>query len=114
MVRFVTIATLLVVLFSSTPLLAQDLIRGDADSSGDFDGLVDGLTILCWAFGCAFPTCLEALDADGDGVVNGLADAIYALTFQFAGGPPPPAPFPSCGPDPDPAGSVGCVSNSCP
>ena len=29
-------------------------------------------------------------DADGDGIFNGLNDALNILTFQFAGGSPPP------------------------
>jgi hypothetical protein len=29
-----------------------------------------------------------------------LSDAVYLLSFLFAGGPPPPPPYPDCGPDP--------------
>ena len=29
-------------------------------------------------------------DADGNGVVNGLADGLFILTFFFSGGTPPP------------------------
>ena len=48
-------------------------------------------------------------------VFNALADAVGLLGFAFSGGPPPPAPFPACGPDPDLAGSLGCDSHpGCP
>ena len=57
---------------------------------------------------------VEAVDSDGDGVFSGLVDALYILAFQFQGGtPPPPAPYPNCGVDPDAATSLGCDPNGC-
>lgn len=80
------------------PLVGPPFIRGDADGSGDFAGLVDGLFVLTWVFqNGPEPPCLSASDADGDGVQNGLVDAIYILDHQFGSGPPPPAPHPECG-----------------
>ena len=48
---------------------------------------------------------------DGAGPI--VEDAIYTLEFNFLGGPPPPAPLPSCGPgerstDTD----LGCLSSA--
>ena len=57
------------------------------------------------------PEC-QVGDINGDGAVA-LADAIGLLTFLFQGGPPPSAPYPVCGADPDPAGSLGCGPNAC-
>ena len=84
-------------------------IRGDANSDGNFNGLVDGLFILNFQFilGSPIPPCMEAADADNDGGFNGLLDGLYVLNFQFIPGSPPiPPPFPECGPDDDQA--LGC------
>ena len=97
------------------PLVGPPFLRGDADGSGEFMGLVDGLFILTWNFqGGPEPPCLVAADSDGDEILNGLVDALYLLAHQFGGGPPPPAPYPNCGPDPDPATSLGCAVSTCP
>ncbi len=57
---------------------------------------------------------VETADADGDATLNALADGLYILTHGFLAGPPPPPPYPLCGPDPDPANSLGCDPNGCP
>ena len=31
---------------------------------------------------------------------DGLSDVMYTLGYLFSGGPPPPAPFPTCEVDP--------------
>ncbi len=87
--------------------------RGDADSDGDFVGLLDGIFILNYQFtGGATPACLEAADLDGDGSIVGLLDGVFALAFQFTGGPPPPAPGVECGIVSDML--LGCEEPSCP
>ena len=43
------------------------------------------------------PPCLAACDANGDGVVTGVLDAMYILAYAFLGRPAPPSPFPDCG-----------------
>ena len=88
-------------------------IRGDADGNGIFAGLVDALTILEFGFlNGPEPPCLEATDADGDGIFNALSDATHILEHNFLFLAPPPAPYPACGFDPDPAGSLGCNAHS--
>ena len=87
-------------------------LRGDSDANGTFNALTDGIHILAHQFqGGPAPPCMEAADADGNGVFNGLTDGLYVLAHGFQGGPPPPAPYPECGPDPDPATSLGCESH---
>ena len=97
-------------IISTSPLTSLNFIRGDVDSDGVFNGLLDSLFLLNHVFlpGTLAPTCLESADVDGDGLVNGLEDAMYALSCQFAGGPCPPGPFPDCDLDPDAANSLGC------
>lgn len=92
----------------------HDFLRGDASGDGAFNPLVDSLFILNHGFlGGPAPICLEAADADGDGVYNALVEALFALMHGFTGGPPLPAPFPNCGPDPDPENTLGCQANGC-
>lgn len=94
---------------------AANFIRGDFDGSGALNGLVDALGMLAFAFqGGPAPPCLEAADVDNSGAFNGLLDALFLLNGLFADGPFPAPPFPACGPDPDPAGSLGCGPNACP
>lgn len=96
-------------------ITAPAFIRGDFDGDGLFDGLVDGVASLSFQFlGGASAPCLEAADSDGNGVFHGLVDSLHTLGHQFQGGPPPPAPYPDCGIDPDPATSLGCPDSTCP
>lgn len=91
-----------------------DFIRGDCDGNGMYNALVDTLFILAYQFqNGPTPPCLEAADVDGNGEINGLIEALYMLNFMSATCCPPPAPFPSCGPDPDPADSLGCETHPC-
>ena len=50
------------------------------------------LSFLCFAvqFSSADPGDFVRGDADGNGVVNGLVDALFVLAFQFQMGPTPP------------------------
>jgi len=94
-----------------------ELIRGDADRSGDVD-ISDPIRILDVLFLGAPPlTCEDAADANDDGAIN-ISDPIALLSYLFLGGSEPPPPFASPGADPtdDPLGcsrlvriSLGCL-----
>ena len=60
------------------------------------------------------PSCIAALNANGDDAVN-IADPVSLLNYLFVGGPPPVAPFPDCGPGMLPAApQLGCeMSPNC-
>jgi hypothetical protein len=59
-----------------------------------------------WRFRIRESCCF---DTDGDGTVRGVVtDAIYLLSFNFLGGPPPPAPFPECGSGTPADEALGC------
>ena len=69
--------------------------------------LSDAVFILSYLFAQgAEPACLDAADANDDGLVD-LSDAVFILAYQFAGGPQPPPPFPQPGVDPTDDG-LGC------
>lgn len=94
-----------------------DFVRGDANNDTRID-ISDGIWIIMDLF---FQTverkpCFAPSDANDDGLVD-LADAMYIFNWRLpriAVSPPPPAPFPNCGPDPDnsdlpcPVGSTVC------
>lgn len=83
------------------PILEPDFPRGDVDTDGVLNALIDVLFLLDFGFlGGPAPLCSDAADVDDDGTINALIDSIYLLEFGFIGGPPPPSPFPGCGPDP--------------
>lgn len=84
--------------------------RGDCNDDGDRN-LSDATCVLSWLFGGhAEPGCPAALNTNGDDVVD-LADPVLLLNFLFAGGPPPVAPFPECGPGMLPADkALGCAN----
>jgi hypothetical protein len=74
-------------------------LRGDCNEDGTVD-ISDAVCILGWLFlGGSTPGCLAAANANGDDAVN-ISDPLWILQHLFSGGPPPPAPFPRCGPDP--------------
>jgi hypothetical protein len=86
-------------------------LRGDCDGDGQVGGVVtDAIFFLNFNFlGGRRPSCLAACDADRDGEVLGVVtDAVYLLNFNFLGGPPPPAPFPGCGPGTETDAAMGC------
>jgi len=72
--------------------------RGDANADGCVD-LCDGVFIMKYLFlNGAAPICDDAADANDDGEIGSINDAIYILSYVEAGGPAPPAPGPSvCG-----------------
>jgi len=73
-------------------------IRGDADQ----DGQITNSDILIIGEHFYIGTdvdCVDALDADDNGIAD-TADASYLFTFLHAGGPAPPPPFAEQGFDP--------------
>ncbi|MBN1459431.1 MAG: hypothetical protein JXA57_07830 [Armatimonadetes bacterium] len=82
--------------------------RGDANDDGAAD-ISDAIFILSRFFlGGEAPGCMAAVDANGDGGTD-LSDAVYSLGFLFLGDPPPPPPFPGCGPGTLPTDeALGC------
>ena len=91
----------------------EEFIRGDADGSGSFVGIVDGLYVLNFGFaGGPPPPCMKTADADDSGSVQAIVDGLYLLNFAFAGGPTPPPPFPSCDPDPT-VDALDCLDHPC-
>jgi PKD repeat protein len=99
-------------------VLAQGtrFIRGNVNQQGDID-IADTVCILTYLFGLPgqpckdtlIPQCIEAANANDQGSVD-IADAVWVLNYLFAQKAPPPAPFPDCDFDPDPANSLGCVT----
>ncbi|MGE4620335.1 MAG: hypothetical protein AAEJ04_11065, partial [Planctomycetota bacterium] len=81
-------------------------IRGDANQDGNVN-LSDAITTLMVLFGIESSSCLESLDIDDDAQLT-LADPLRILDHLFGNGPPPGAPFPDLGPDPDPAQGLPC------
>jgi hypothetical protein len=82
---------------SGTPAGEQTFVRGDCDGDGNAcTGVNDALTLLNWLFqGSVAPACIAACNADGlDGIE--LTDAVYGLSFCFAGLAPPAPPYPDC------------------
>jgi hypothetical protein len=83
-------------------------VRGDANADGEVD-LFDSVFLLCYNLGGGPPpSCKEAADFNDDGGLD-LKDSIDTMKFLFTSGPPPCAPYPLCGPDPDP-GQLSCLS----
>ena len=76
------------------PLLA----RCDANGDGRQD-IGDSIRILTALFliDDQLP-CADAGDCNDDSSVD-VTDGIFAISYRFSGGPPPPAPFPDCGVD---------------
>jgi len=86
--------------------------RGDCNGDGGRD-IADAIFHLGFLFGGKESSdCPESCDANGDAGED-LSDAVYLLAHLFAGGPAPEAPFPDCGPDPEPAASLGCTRLEC-
>ena len=82
-------------------------IRGDVNGDSGID-ISDPITTLGYLFTGGSITCEKAADSNDDGGVN-IADAIQLLSHLFSGTAAPPAPFPSCDPDPT-DDALDCVS----
>ena len=95
-------------------IVGNSFLRGDCDGNGEFNGLLDAIRAFDWGFqGLNMPPCIEACDGDANGTFNALIDGLFIASHQFLGGPPPPAPFPACGADPQLETSLGC-EEGCP
>ncbi len=79
----------------------EPFVRGDANQDGALDVADPVFILIHHLFSPVGENllCLDALDADDSGEID-LSDPIYLLRFLFLRGPPPPFPFPGCGPDP--------------
>ncbi len=88
-----------------------EFIRGDC--TGDsLVNLVDVFYIIQYVdFGEPVPDCLDAADANDDGVVD-IDDANYLSDYLVGGGSQPPSPFPGCGLDPT-EDALGCTDHPC-
>ena len=74
-------------------------IRGECNGDASID-VADGIFLLAFLFtGGLASTCQDASDVNDDGGID-IADAINLLAYLFTAGDFPPAPFPTCGPDP--------------
>jgi len=111
--------------YSETPNLVDGAIelvdfnpflRGDCNRD-TFVDIADGIAILAYLFqsqpvGGNSGPCLDACDVDDSATAGnpgiGIGDAVYVFTYQFAGGSPPPAPFPDMGIDPTTGDGIGC------
>ncbi|MEM7164360.1 MAG: hypothetical protein AAF581_02795 [Planctomycetota bacterium] len=82
-------------------------LRGDANGDSTLTPILEGVAILDHLFNGLTTNCRDAMDANDDGGVDVL-DAVHMFVWGFAGGPPPAAPFPNCGPDPTPIDGVEC------
>lgn len=77
----------------------------DAPVVVDLNDAVDLVAYLLIGRSLPISGCLEAADADDDGLVT-MADYTYLVNFLFGGGPPPPPPYPEPGTDPTPETTV--------
>ncbi len=83
-------------------------LRGDSNGDGLVQPLEDVDVLMRYLFvGTAVPACLDAADADNNGVLS-IADAVVVLVWGFLGGAAPDDPGPTtCGVDPE-GGDLGC------
>ncbi len=82
------------------PGVKDDFIRGDVNQDGRLS-ISDALSARRFLFlGDLQPTCLAALDFNGDFRID-ISDQISILAAIFLDGPAPGAPFPLEGPDPE-------------
>ena len=74
-------------------------LRGDCNTDTQVD-LADAATVIASQFQGFEVGCLDACDANDDGLIN-LADSVFLLNFLFLFGdlPPDPGPY-MAGPDP--------------
>ncbi len=105
---FVRIIGGIPLIYQATWRLPALFLRGDSNADGRVD-ISDAVRTLGWLFlGAEEPGCLSAAELNGEKPVD-LSDPVYLLSHLFLGGPPPPAPFPECGPlDPSADGALGC------
>ncbi|MCA8961077.1 MAG: hypothetical protein KDC38_11220 [Planctomycetes bacterium] len=101
--------------FEITGLLTESppFIRSDCNADGSID-VSDAIVALDELFiGTASVPCRAACDSNDDDGFD-ISDAVYVLAHLFVGGPPPPAPFGSCGGDPTPSALPCGNYSACP
>jgi len=104
--------SLIELLIAITVLGVVPFRRGDANDDALLN-IADGVWLLNDLFqGGAHTDCDGANDANADGNVD-AADAVYIFNYQFLDGSAPPAPFPGCGTDGDPAPTDCSSYTSC-
>ena len=82
-------------------------VRGDVNGDGAVD-LTDAVFLLDYVATVGVePGCFLTADVNGDSNVN-VADGVSIITFLAGTGPPPPAPFPDCGFEPEPVSGLTC------
>lgn len=89
-----------------------EFIRGDANQDATVN-IADVVTILGYLFQGQGADCLLSADTNDD-ESNDISDAIALLALLFGGGQTLPVPYPACGPDGTPAGSLSCEISICP
>jgi hypothetical protein len=88
-----------------------EILRGDVNNDARVD-VMDPITLTNWLFNSTGTiSCLKAADENDDGRVD-IADIIFLNNYLYMGGPPPLAPFPSCGADPT-SDALSCVDSAC-
>ena len=93
----------LLLLLASTPLGAQEFIRGDCNVDG-FVNIADAIYLVNALFipGPFILPCYRACDTDDNSVAN-LNDVVQIFNVLYVPGSTPIAPpYPDCGPDPTP------------
>ncbi len=92
---------------------AVPFIRGQVNDDAEID-ISDAVSIVLYLFAGREADCLDAMDANDDGVVN-IADVARLAASIFLGAWPLPAPSEECGIDPTPD-DLDCLdaSVSCP
>jgi hypothetical protein len=84
-------------------------VRGDVNADAVVN-IADAVSLLNYLFRSGKePACLESANLNDDAAVN-IADVIYSLGYLFRSDKAPKAPFPSCGSDPTPGGTIDCKS----
>lgn len=90
---------LILLVLSAPTILAQNFIRGDANSDGSIN-IADSSFIFNFLFaGGPQPQCEDSADANDDGRID-ITDGAFINNFLFLGGTSPPQPYPNPGTDP--------------
>lgn len=85
----------------------RPFMRGDANADGRAN-VTDAVVILNLLFReSQSAPCNDALDVDDSGRID-ISDAVTLLQFLFLNGPPPAAPFATCGKDPSGDDEIRC------
>ncbi len=86
-------------------------LRGDLDGNGTID-VLDARSIFTLVETGGRIECMESADVDGNGIID-REDGVRLMNFIMSGQNPPIAPWPDCGPKPQPGGSLGCFEDRC-